>query len=166
MAEMEFSSKKNSNSAAKKTVKIDLTPMVDLGFLLLSFFVFTSTLAKPRAMDIVTPYDKVQAGDDICNSCALTVLLAPDDKLLYYEGAFNPQAVFSSDFHHIRELIQAKKLAVKKIRGKEDEFTLIIKSADSSSFRNFVDITDEVAINAVKRYYIDEISAAEKALMH
>ena len=46
--------------------------------------------------------------------------------------------------------------------GNKDRFVLIIKPSDKSSFKNFVDLTDEVTINQVKRYYIDELTDAEK----
>ena len=50
-------------------------------------------------------------------------------------------------------------------RGNDSQFSLIIKATDSASFKNFIDITDEVTINDVKRYYIDELTDAEKIKM-
>lgn len=55
-------------------------------------------------------------------------------------------------------------MEVQKARGISDDFVLIIKSADRSTFQNFVDIIDEVTINRVKHYYIDEVSDLDKKL--
>ncbi|MBK6635568.1 MAG: biopolymer transporter ExbD [Chitinophagaceae bacterium] len=70
----------------KKSTRIDLTPMVDLGFLLITFFVFTTALTTPMAMNIVVPYDKRPVNDDVCESCVLTVLLHNNNRIVYYEG--------------------------------------------------------------------------------
>ena len=56
----------------------------------------------------------------------------------------------------------AKKKKVALARGNENQFVLIIKPTETSSFKNFVDITDEVTINNIKHYYIDEVTVAEK----
>jgi uncharacterized protein YegJ (DUF2314 family) len=58
-----------------------------------------------------------------------------------------------------------KKTAVKKARGNEDQFILIIKASAASNFKNFVDITDEVTICQIKKYYVDEIKDADKKLL-
>lgn len=167
MADIEIKNKKGkhfSKSNSKKLIKVDLTPMVDLGFLLITFFVFTTTMAKATAMEIKTPYDAPRA-DAVCNSCALTVLLDKNDALYYYAGAFETAGVKRADFKTIRNIIEQHKNTLKSLRGSDSSFSLIIKASDSASFRNFVDITDEVTINAVKKYYIDELTVAEKIKM-
>src|SRR5882757_11426325 len=69
----------------KKSTRIDLTPMVDLGFLLITFFVFTSAMNKPKVIDLVNPIDSTEP-TDICESCVLTVILDKDNTIDYYEG--------------------------------------------------------------------------------
>lgn len=169
MADVEIKNKKGKHpgrASQKKSTKVDLTPMVDLGFLLITFFVFTTTMAQAKVMEIKTPDDTNGPGDDICNSCALTVLLDKNDAVYYYEGAFDNASIQKTDFVAIRDIIQNKKQQLKAMNKKADNLALIIKSADSSSFRNFVDITDEVTINNVKHYYIDELTAEEKTKMN
>jgi biopolymer transport protein ExbD len=68
----------------KKSTRVDLTPMVDLGFLLITFFVFTTTMAKPTAMKIEMPNDQTTVTDPICNSCVLTAVLCNNDQIKYY----------------------------------------------------------------------------------
>ena len=157
----------NPKRFIKKNTRVDLTPMVDLGFLLITFFVFTTQLSQPTAMNLNMPYDKVNPGDEICASCVLTLFLQANNTIQYYEGSpeSNPvvrQASFAPE--GIRNIILQKKKAVQKIIGQADDFVLIIKPADESTFQNFVDIVDEVAINNIKHYYIDEITAADKKL--
>src|SRR6201986_4690536 len=74
----------------KLSTRIDLTPMVDLGFLLITFFMFTTTLAKPKTMEINMPYKdpnlKIEDQNKIKNSVALTILLSKNHRIFYYEG--------------------------------------------------------------------------------
>ena len=149
----------------KKTTRVDLTPMVDLGFLLLTFFVFTTTMTRPTAMQVDMPYDRTEVHDEICESCVMTVILDDNDVIKYYEGDGEKDPVIKeTNFspEGIRKILLEKKRAVKMARGKEDQFVLIIKPGERSTFKNFVDITDEVTINNIKRYYIGELSEADK----
>ena len=151
----------------KKNTRVDLTPMVDLGFLLITFFVFTSVLAKPKVMDIVSPKDSDKT-TDVCESCVLTTILATNDKIIYYEGmpgnnTVLKETVFTTD--GLRAVLLLKKELVKKAKGTADDMVLIVKPTDGSSYKNFVDILDEVAITRVKHYFIDEINEADKKLL-
>lgn len=153
----------------KKSTRVDLTPMVDLGFLLLTFFVFTTTLSTPMAMNLVMPYDKGPSNPDpVCESCVLTVMLDKDNRIQYYEGAAeNNPPVKETGFApgEIRAVLMQKKADVEKVRGSGDQFILIIKPTDYSNFKNFVDISDEVTICQIKKYYVDEIRVADKKLL-
>lgn len=152
----------------KKSTRVDLTPMVDLGFLLITFFVFTTTMSARTVMKIDMPYDKLPVPDDVCESCVLTVLLDKNNSIKYYEGAIenNPEireTGYSPE--QIRAVLMDKMKKVEKIRGKKEAFILIIKPTEGSSFKNFVDITDEVTICDIKRYYIDEMQESDKELL-
>lgn len=144
----------------KKSTKVDLTPMVDLGFLLITFFVFTTTMAKPTVMNVVVPNDKDSSiNDQVCNSCVLTVLLDKDNSIKYFEGDEKTASVKETNFsaEGIRKILVDKKQAVKNARGNADQMVLIIKPLPASTFQNFVDMTDEVAINGIKKYYVDDV---------
>jgi biopolymer transport protein ExbD len=159
--------KSGKKRMSKKNTRVDLTPMVDLGFLLITFFVFTTQLSLPTAMSLNMPYDKADPGDKICESCVLTLYLQADNTIQYYEGMpeSNPEVKKTSFANEgIRNIILKKKKEVEKMKGNADDFVLIIKSADLSTFQNFVDIVDEVAINNVKHYYIDEVNKTDRKL--
>ncbi len=79
--------------AKKLSTRIDLTPMVDLGFLLITFFIFTTTMSKPKTMEINMPVDKKDIKEDEKNKVkdytAMTVLLSKEHRVYYYIGLAN-----------------------------------------------------------------------------
>jgi biopolymer transport protein ExbD len=80
---------KKKGRAKKMSTRVDFTPMVDLGFLLITFFMLATTLSKPQTMEIALPSkDKVEEKDqsNIKASRAVTILLGKDNKIFYYEG--------------------------------------------------------------------------------
>ncbi len=86
--------KHNKLRAKKASTHIDMTPMVDLAFLLLTFFILTTTLSKPRTMDITMPVkDDVKEEDrsKVPASQTLSILLTENDKIIWYMGVDNPE---------------------------------------------------------------------------
>jgi len=151
----------------KKSTRVDLTPMVDLGFLLITFFVFTSAMSKPKVIDLVNPIDSIQS-TDICESCVLTMILDKDNTIDYYEGMpENNPAVKQTSFtvEGLRRVLLQKRAAVKNVKGTADDMVVIIKPMDGSLYKNFVDMLDETAINGIKHYFIDEVNDADKKLL-
>lgn len=148
----------------KKSTRVDLTPMVDLGFILITFFVFTATLTDAKAMNLLLPDDSDTAVNDaVCESCALTLILEDNNRLYYYEGQEKNAQYKTSNYSSkgIRQLIMEKRKQVFQKMGK-DRMVLLVKPAAKSSFKNLIDVVDECNISLVKRYYIDEITDKEK----
>jgi biopolymer transport protein ExbD len=159
--------KTNGKKLIKKSTRVDLTPMVDLGFLLITFFVFTTALSKPKVMGIMAPKED-SSFTPVCESCTITAFLTEDDKVFYYEGIQRASTVLkqtSFDATGFRKVLLDKKTTVKNTKGTADDMVLIVKPANESSYKNFVDILDEVAINQVKHYFIDEMNAADSVLL-
>ena len=80
---------KKKGRAKKMSTRVDFTPMVDLGFLLITFFMLATTLSKPQTMEVALPSkEKVSEVDQtkIKASRAVTILLGKDNKVYYYEG--------------------------------------------------------------------------------
>jgi biopolymer transport protein ExbD len=140
----------------KLSTRVDLTPMVDLGFLLITFFIFTTTMARPTKMTLILPKD---VPDDQRQptkvSAVITILLGKDDRVYYYEGD-DPAKIKSSNFKDIRDVILDKKR-----RTDTSWFQVILKPTQDASYRNTVDILDEMTIDAVKHYALVAISVAE-----
>lgn len=187
MAEMDTSSggghKKGPGvkKGKKLSTRIDLTPMVDLGFLLITFFMFTTTLAKPKTMEINMPYKDENLKDEEKNklkaSVAMTVLLSKNHRVYYYEGiGDNPDVApdlkvtsFKAK-DGIRDAIIKKKKLVAGLKasgqlGPKDEMTVLIKPDTTSTYSDLVNMLDEMNINDVKVYAIIDISDIEQGFI-
>src|SRR5438132_13828729 len=69
-------------------IRIDMTPMVDVAFLLLIFFMVTTVFRTPQALEInLPPDDKTQV--QIKESDVLSIRVLPDDRT-YFKNAANP----------------------------------------------------------------------------
>jgi biopolymer transport protein ExbD len=185
MAEMDVSSggghKKGPGvkKSKKLSTRVDLTPMVDLGFLLITFFIFTTTMSQPTAMKLNLPKDtdKPEDQNEAKESGALTILLGKDNHVFYYEGKLSPDGsnFKSSSFsgeNNIRDIIINKKKEVisrnmsnPEVDKRDKDFVVVIKAGDESTYKNVVDILDEMTINVVKRYALVDISEGETALI-
>src|SRR5438128_11063781 len=103
--------------AVKKSTRVDLTPMVDLGFLLITFFVFTTTMSTPTAMRLFLPKDtdKPEEQNKAKESGALTIMLGKDRNVYYYEGILSPDGANfkSTNFTGLRKVILDKKRSTK-----------------------------------------------------
>ncbi|WP_341843762.1 biopolymer transporter ExbD [Chitinophaga caseinilytica] len=154
-----------------------MTPMVDLGFLLITFFMLTTTMSKPKTMDLIMPKDteKQEEQNKVKESTALTILLGKKDQVYYYEGlAQDPNASSNPDFfkattfantNGIRDVIIKKRDEVARLRnskGEPEDVVVIIKADDGSTYKNFVDLLDEMAINRIQRYATVDISDQDK----
>ena len=146
--------------AKKASTRVDLTPMVDLGFLLITFFVFTTTMSTPTAMAMNEPKEDPNNQLKVKNSGAMTLLLGKNDQVYYYFGelsAENASAQFkSSNFKEIRQTILDKKKATPV-----GDLMYIIKSDKEATFKNAIDILDEMAINAVPPGHYAEVDMSD-----
>lgn len=187
MAEMDTSSggghKKGPGvkKGKKLSTRVDLTPMVDLGFLLITFFMFTTTLAKPKTMEINMPYKDEKLTDAEKNklkaSVALTVLLSKKHRIYYYEGigddptkAPDMKVTTFKPKDGIRDVIIAKKKFVDGLKRSgqltaKDEATVLIKPDTTSTYADLVNMLDEMNINDVKVYAIIDISDVEQGFI-
>ncbi|THU41239.1 biopolymer transporter ExbD [Niastella caeni] len=170
MAEMDTSSggghKKGPGvkKGKKLSTRVDLTPMVDLGFLLITFFIFTTTMSQPTAMKLFLPKDtdKPEEQNKIKASGALSIMLGKKDGVYYYEGELLPDGsnFKPSNFKDIREVIINKKKSTQP-----EDFVVVIKPGPEATYKNTVDMLDEMTINDVKRYAMVDIFDTEIQLM-
>ena len=155
----------------KPLLQIDMTPMVDLGFLLITFFVFTTAIATPTVTDLFMPKDKKIDLPELPKSLALTLLLNGNNKIYYYHGdigeAIKSNEIFEtsySTFEGIGKVIRQKQKLIdasrKFIDGRKG-MMMVIKPTSGSVYKNLVDALDEVMINDVKKYAIVEPDEAE-----
>jgi biopolymer transport protein ExbD len=141
----------------KLSTRVDLTPMVDLGFLLITFFIFTTTMSQPTTMKINLPKDveKPEDQNKLKESAALTLMPSKADIVYYYEG-LDPSKLQSSPFKKIRDVILDKKR-----RTDPKDFMVILKPTQDATYKNTVDILDEMTIDDIHRYALVDISPDE-----
>ncbi len=181
--------------AKKSSTRIDMTPMVDLAFLLLTFFMLTTTFNKPKAMEINMPIkDKTVDPPKIPGKQTLTLLLSDKNRIYWYIGADDPNqppaveytnfsangirkllieknTEINSTFSRVEKLkddfkkglIDEKKYKEESIKVKAEKKALIvlIKADDNSTYKNLVDILDEMSICNIGRYAIVDITPSE-----
>lgn len=193
---------KGKKRAKKPSARIDMTPMVDLAFLLLTFFVLTSTFSKPKTMEINYPAKPDPADNvkppEVKNG--LTLILTKD-KIFYYKGEFvlpsDPkgrpatqleETDFSVNGLH-KLLVDLNKSAIDEIKvleekakrkeipdttfkrlvmeakGKKEALTVLIKTDDQATYKNFIDVIDELNLAMVGKYVTVDMMPQEHELL-
>jgi len=175
--------------AKKLSTTVDMTPMVDLAFLLLTFFVLTSTFSKPKSMELSLPAEPPPGSPpppEVKNG--VTFLLTKDDRIFYYVGQFykagNEKGMPPTDLKEtnfgpdgLRALLmEQNKWAIEEIKTLSEKntanqladttfkrmavdatadnraITVLIKTDDQATYRNAIDMLDELKIaNVGKR---------------
>ena len=202
IAEDSGGGKKGGKKRAKKqSTRIDMTPMVDLAFLLLTFFVLTATFSKPKSMELTFPappppdqkIEEVKRG--------ITFLLTKDDRIFYYEGQFRAtdddkgkkttvsELNFSKESLHkyllgknkeMQDQIRALdvkhknkqledttfKRLVTLVKADKESYTYLIKTDDKATYKNVIDIIDELNVNVVGKYVMVDILKPEMDLVN
>lgn len=168
MATLEiFKSGKAASGRAQKTApRVDLTAMVDLMFLLTTFFMLTTSLSELKAADISKPVSSdVPAAFPA--SRTMTVLLGKNNEAVYYVGETDKALFKKVPINTIGETIAASKFAIAKLhqnnRGKF--MIVIIKPTKGSSYKDLVDLIDELKIADVKSYSIDDENIVSKEVV-
>ena len=182
MAEMQVADKgggKGGKKRAKKmSTRVDFTPMVDLAFLLITFFMLTTTLAKPQIMPVVMPEKDIKIDEmkETKEGQVLTLLLGANNKVYYYSGITDAK-LDSCDYSAdgLRAAILKKKDDIAKTwpdeektdektgeKRKVSRMTVIIKPTEQSVYKNVVDAFDEMKICNIASYVLLDISQQEE----
>jgi biopolymer transport protein ExbD len=188
--------KKSGKKRSKKLpTRIDFTPMVDLGFLLITFFMLATSLIKPQTMEITMPSDKkVEEADRTVAkaSQAVTIILGKNDKVFYYFGKTDGAQLIETNYaaNGLRKILleknfdiakQVEDLKAEKIKTQMDEDifqkklgeiksnknspVVRIMATDDANYRNLVDALDEMNICSISRYAIVDIDEPDLQLI-
>lgn len=166
MAEVIAQEKQGGSKQRKKLIRVDMTPMVDLGFLLITFFMFTTNFTKPNVMDLGLPAkdpNPIPERFDIHPKNQVTFILGKDNRVFYHQQAkedLNSSNLKETNFSGIN-ITKIISEAYNKAPKKEN-FTIIIEPTDDANYKNFVDILDNIAISKKERYGITDIKPWEK----
>lgn len=182
--------------AKKQSTRIDMTPMVDLAFLLLTFFVLTATFSKPKSMELTFPAPPEKIEDMPPIKKGITFLLSKDDRIFYYEGQFRPVPDDKGPATELKELsfdqsslhkylleknkemddkikaLQVKhenkqladttyKRLVRETKADKESFTYLIKTDDQATYKNVIDVIDELNYFVVGKYVMVDIMKPE-----
>ncbi|HUP14281.1 MAG TPA: biopolymer transporter ExbD [Niastella sp.] len=166
------SNKPGVRRSKKHSTRVDLTPMVDLGFLLITFFIFTTSMSSPKAMNLVMPDDTKTAvpPTNVGRSTALTVIPLDANRIFYYHGDLE-SALKENEYgvtnysvtDGLGQIVRTKQAALDKVSaGKSKDLVLMVKPTPESNYQSLVNVLDEVLINEVKHYAIMDLTPEEK----
>lgn len=158
----------------KQDASVDLTAMVDLAFLLITFFMLTTSLSKPQSMNLAMPDKNKEQIDepvlDVADDRTMTVLLGEKNQIVWYYGLPNapiegPTKVGYGKNGIRKELLSKVKSVVAKYGDPKKGLIVLIKASKKSKYKNLVDILDEVAITKVPTYAIVDITPEDNAML-
>jgi len=158
-------------TSRKAVPKVDLTAMVDLAFLLITFFMLTTSLSKPIAMDIALPdkgIDDLQ--EPVPASRTMTILLGKDNKVAWYMGEAGKSSPNIESVNQIRQsIIRNKNMVAENNKGDAKKtLFIIVKPTSGSKYKNLVDVMDELSIakiTAAPAIDSDHLTSSERSFM-
>lgn len=164
----------------KMSTRVDMTPMVDLGFLLITFFMLATTMSKPTSMTLSVPHkekdEKQKQAEPLKASKVLTIFMGKNNDAYVLDGVAAddekaPEALAKVGYgSELRDAILKAKQRVNAAFPLEEDgsepFVAVIKPTPVSNYKNLVDVLDEMAITKTKRYaMVDNLTDAEKKLL-
>jgi len=160
LAEKESKKKGKKKRRKKMSTRVDMTPMVDLGFLLITFFMLTTTFSKPQTMEInlpVKPKGEVTEEQEnaLKASKAFNIIVDGENRLFWYLGLphepLEPLTETNYTADGIRKVLLDKNSSIQ-------DMVVLIKATDAAVYKNVVDILDEMNISNIKRYALIDIT--------
>jgi biopolymer transport protein ExbD len=131
----------------KQAIKIDMTPMVDLAFLLLTFFILTTTFKNITTMDLTMPDNGPHDPQMINGEKVLHLVLAENNKIYWWTGLNVSATLTNYSKDGLRKILLERRKSV-------PDMMVLIKPMDESKYENVVDVLDEVTITGISRYAI------------
>ena len=166
----------------KSNAKVDLTAMVDLAFLLITFFMLTTSLSKPQSMDLGLPDKEEDKTKDkpikVDQKRTMTIIMGKDNQIKWFHGLLaTPEpggaptnAVYGKN--GLRKEILKRVVSVNEYcqtlptYKKGDGLIVIIKPSKTSTYRNLIDVLDKIAICKDPSYAIvNDITPEEQKLV-
>ncbi|MHB8208302.1 ExbD/TolR family protein [Mucilaginibacter sp.] len=151
----------------KKATRVDLTAMVDLAFLLITFFILTTTLNKPKAMELIMPdKDDKNTQMPVPESRTMTLLLGDNNKLEWFVGepGKTQPAVIGYGKQDLRKVLVDQNNLIKQSHGGQP-MIVVVKPSAQSTYKNVVTVMDELNITGIEQRAIVDITPVELALL-
>lgn len=172
---------KGGSKTKKKSTKVDMTAMVDVAFLLLTFFVLTATMSNNASMEMILP-PKVDKEDEedlrkkIVEDKIMTIVLGEEDKVYYWVG-ITEAVVDSTDysdeglrkvlFDHVNKMQTSGVPLCKDVDNREPcwDPIFVFKPKNKSRFKNMIDLLDELSIVNAPKYTIDKYTDSDSLII-
>lgn len=154
-----------NNASKKMAAKPDMTPLVDLGFLLITFFIYTTTFTQANIMEFNTPSSEDVPPVGVRTSNTITFVLGENNRIFWYQtplAELTESNVFETDYspNGLRNIIMQKKAICLNPKS----WTVIIKPTDLATWQNTVDVLDETIITNSELKAVTELSEIEKTV--
>jgi biopolymer transport protein ExbD len=168
MADIQINPKRNGRAHA--TPRIDLTPMVDICFLLITFFMMTTTMRDPKHMDIQMPFTPASPSRTAYyESSAITLLPAKDHRIFYYEGKFDSLIklrLVNNETELRKVLMQKQHILLSRKNPDERHLQVLIKSHATATVQDIISLFDEMEILKVKNVAMVDIYPSENEMVN
>ena len=155
-------SKKSARKRKRIGFKLDMTPMVDVAFLLLTFFMLTTTFSKSNTMEINIPPETGEIS--IAEKNVMTLRVPGDGNAYWSLGEEAPRrlplydqsgSAHASVSHDVRQLLQQHSAANKKL-------VIVLKISEKAKYKSLVDIIDELNLLKIDRFSLDDFNAQDE----
>lgn len=151
----------------KKNINIDFAPMVDLGFLLITFFIFTTELSKPKAFGLHVPDESIVSDPNQAPlTQTITLQLKENGVIDYFEGKEEHPlqrgtvGLYSSP--SLRDQLMDKRKRILQSHGTDSNYTVLIQPSALTSYKELIDVLDEMKINDIRKYVLVDAVAARQ----
>lgn len=145
-------------------IRIDMTPMVDIAFLLLVFFMVTTVFRLPQAMEINLPPDvEVPMELEVGESRLLTLRVIQTDELFYNVGNELPMPL---PWDSLRTKLLERKQAVGLDREGRSRLIIVARVCRGANYESLVNLIDEFNVAKTTRFSIDRYSTADDSLLN
>jgi biopolymer transport protein ExbD len=166
MAELTTSEKSGRKSSLRKlSPRVDLTAMVDLAFLLITFFMLATTLSKPHMMGVIMPVDTTS--EPVPESRTMTLCLGKNNQVLWYLGMAEKPLTVPAIVNYGKNGLRAAIINTSKkiLTSTGKPLIVIVKPSSHSLYSNLVSTLDELNISSISSYAIANISAKDIDLL-
>ena len=145
---------KKKKQGRRLGVRIDMTPLVDVAFLLLTFFMYTTSMSRPQTMEINLPPDK-NVKVEIAESNLMTLRIN-DKGVIYWNVALDAPKII--EFKDLKAFLVDKQASIPKL-------TVLLKIDRLGKYKMMVDLIDELNNSGVQRFSLAPLGDPDKALM-
>jgi len=151
--------KESEKKEERRSVSVDMSPMVDLAFLLLTFFMLATTFNKPQAMELLVPAkpteEEAEKETPVKESRTISLVLKKEE-VVWYRGITDPITARTDYYEGLERMLSTKNSEIKNM-------VVLIKPLESSVYENLVNVLDALNYSGVERYAISPLSEFDRS---